>query len=229
MKKIRVLIVEDDKNVAFNLAKGLNENGIEVEIVHNGQRALEMVRMGYYNVLVVDRMLPKLDGLSMIKALRAENNHIPALMLTALGDIDDKVEALENGVDDYMAKPFAIAELLARIKILTKRHIDTVTTTSLEIGELHLDKLKRIVTREGQTITLQPKEFDLLVYMVEHHDQPITRKMLLKDIWGFDFDPQTNVVDVHISRLRNKIDKDFRDPMIKTVRGIGYILSSSKF
>lgn len=223
---MKVLIIEDDKTVALNVAKGLAEHHIHSDTAHNGEEGLNMARQGQYEVLIVDRMLPKLDGLSIIKMLRADGIITPALMLTALGEIDDTVEGLEAGADDYMAKPFAFVELLARIKALAKRNISaTVQETVMTIGALRIDKVKRFATREDKPISLQPREFDLLVYLAEKQGETVTRQMLLEKVWGFEFDPQTNIVDVHISRLRHKIDKGFRDPMIHTVRGMGYRLA----
>lgn len=226
---MRVLIIEDDKTVALNIVRGLAEHNIHSEIADDGEKGLAMIRQSDYDVLIVDRMLPKLDGLSLIKILRADKITTPALMLTALGEIDDKVEGLDAGADDYMAKPFAFVELLARIKALAKRNINTATTdTIMTIGTLHIDKVKRLATREDKPISLQPREFDLLVYLAEKQGETVTRQMLLEKVWGFEFNPQTNIVEVHISRLRNKIDKGFRDPLIHTVRGIGYRLAIEK-
>lgn len=226
---MKVLIIEDDKTVALNIVRGLAEHNIASETADDGEKGLAMIRQSDYDVLIVDRMLPKLDGLSLIKILRADKITTPALMLTALGEIDDKVEGLDAGADDYMAKPFAFVELLARIKALAKRNINTATTdTMMTIGTLHIDKVKRLATREDKSISLQPREFDLLVYLAEKQGETVTRQMLLEKVWGFEFNPQTNIVEVHISRLRNKIDKGFRDPLIHTVRGIGYRLAVEK-
>ncbi len=223
---MQVLIIEDDKTVALNIVRGLSEHGIHSETACDGEKGLAMVRQGQYDVLIIDRMLPKLDGLSLLKILRTDKITTPALMLTALGEIDDKVEGLEAGADDYMAKPFAFVELLARVKALAKRNINgTVQQTQITIGALHIDKVKRTATREDKPLLLQPREFDLLVYLAEKQGETVTRQMLLEKVWGFEFNPQTNLVEVHISRLRNKVDKDFRDPMIHTVRGLGYRLA----
>ncbi len=226
---MKVLIIEDDKTVALNIVRGLAEHNIHSETADDGEKGLAMIRQSDYDVLIVDRMLPKLDGLSLIKIIRTDKIITPALILTALGEIDDKVEGLDAGADDYMAKPFAFVELLARIKALAKRNMNTAATdTIMTIGALHIDKVKRLATREDKPISLQPREFDLLVYLAEKKGETVTRQMLLEKVWGFEFNPQTNIVDVHISRLRNKVDKDFRDPLIHTVRGIGYRLAIEK-
>lgn len=223
---MKILIIEDDQDVVKNLVRGLAENGIASEAAHDGETGLQMALNGRYDVLIIDRMLPELDGLSIVKKLRRNKISTPVLILTALGEIDDTVEGLEAGGDDYMAKPFVFIELLARIKALAKRNGMSNQDTVLTIGELQIDKVNRTVKREGQDIILQPREFDLLVYLADKQGEPVTRQMLLEDVWDFHFNPQTNIVDVHISRLRNKIDKAFRDPMIRTVRGIGYTLKS---
>lgn len=226
---MKVLIIEDDKSVAIHLLRGLAENGINASVAYDGISGLDMARQASYDVLIVDRMLPKLDGLSIIKTLRAEKITTPTLILTALGEVDDTVEGLEAGGDDYMVKPFAFVELLARLRALSKRHTGSQTqTTVITIGKLVIDKVNRSVVREEQPVTLQPREFDLLAYLAQKQGETVTRQMLLEEVWGFDFDPQTNIVDVHISRLRNKVDKGFRDPMIHTVRGIGYRLAVEK-
>lgn len=226
---MKVLIIEDDKSVAIHLLRGLAENGINASVAYDGISGLDMARQASYDVLIVDRMLPKLDGLSVIKTLRAEKITTPTLILTALGEVDDTVEGLEAGGDDYMVKPFAFVELLARLRALSKRHTGSQTqTTVITIGKLVIDKVNRSVVREEQPVTLQPREFDLLAYLAQKQGETVTRQMLLEEVWGFDFDPQTNIVDVHISRLRNKVDKGFRDPMIHTVRGIGYRLAVEK-
>ncbi len=226
---MRVLIIEDDKSVALNIVRGLAEHNIHSDTANDGEKGLAMIRQDQYDVLIVDRMLPKVDGLELIKIIRTDKITTPALMLTALGEIDDKVEGLDAGADDYMAKPFAFVELLARIKALTKRNTANTQETIITIGTLYIDKVKRIVTRKDKAILLQPREFDLLAYLAEKKGETVTRQMLLEKVWGFEFNPQTNIVEVHISRLRNKVDKGFRDPMIHTIRGIGYRLATEKY
>lgn len=219
---MRVLVIEDDKVVQHVLRKGLEENGCSVEIVDNGVIGLELAKQFDYDVLVIDRMLPEIDGLTIIRHLRQAGNDTPALFLTSMDEVEDKIDGLEAGCDDYMTKPFAFGELLARIKVLAKRKVRQGEDTLIKVQGLSLDKVSRQVERDGRSIHLQPREFDLLAYLATHHGQTITREMLLHEVWGLDFDPQTNIVDVHISRLRGKIDKGFRDPLINTVRGKGY-------
>ncbi len=225
---MKILIIEDDKDLANSLNKGLSEQGFEITVRHDGISGLMTARQGAYHVLVVDRMLPGLDGLSLIRQLRDHGIETPVLVLTALGEIDDKIEGFEAGADDYLSKPFAFAELLARLRVLGKRSTTGVNATQITVGDLHIDKISRQVTREGKAIALKPREFQLLAYLIDNIDKPVTREMLLKAVWGLEFDPQTNLVDVHISRLRRKIDKDFRDPLIRTVRGVGYVFSIEK-
>ncbi len=219
---MKVLIIEDDRSVALNLTKGLTEKGYSVQTAGDGDSGLAKAQTDDYDVLIVDRMLPKRDGLAVIKTLRSQGNHTPALILTALGEVDDTIEGLESGADDYMKKPFVFAELLARLRVLAKRKA-APADTMITIGELRIDKITRQVTREGKVLNLQPREFDLLVYLASNRGENVTRQMLLENVWGLQFDPRTNIVDVHISRLRQKVDKGFRDPMIRTVRGVGYL------
>jgi two-component system OmpR family response regulator len=223
---MRVLLIEDDKKLADFVAKGLKERGHVIEISQDGKEGLYLATTESFDVLVVDRMLPKLDGLTIIKTLRGANDKVPVLILSALGEVDDRVIGLKVGGDDYLVKPFSFSELLARLEALHRRRdsesIQTITTLSLE--DLEMDLLSRKVTRGGVKIELQPREFKLLKYLVRHQGQVVTRTMLLEDVWSYYFDPQTNVIDVHISRLRSKIDKDFETALIHTVRGAGYIV-----
>lgn len=220
---MHILIIEDDQSVAETLDKGLSEQGFTVDYVNDGIQGLSAAKHGNYDALIVDRMLPGLDGVALIRQLRAADIETPALMLTALSEVDDRVEGLEAGCDDYLGKPFAFAELLARLNVLIKRKSPLNQQTELDIDDLHIQKISRKVTREGMTIHLQPREFELLLFFAEHPGQAITREMLLREVWGLEFDPQTNVVDVHVSRLRQKLDKNFRDPLIRTIRGVGYV------
>ncbi len=226
---MKILIIEDDKNVSAYIAKGLSEAGHVADIASNGKDGLFLAQNEKYDALIIDRMLPELDGLSVIQELRGSGHHTPILILSALGDVDDRVKGLRSGGDDYLVKPFAFAELLARIEILARRtqstgqpDKDTVLTT----GDLQLDLLTRKVKRSQKTIELQSREFNLLEYMLRHKGQVVTRTMLLEAVWDYHFDPQTNVIDVHISRLRKKID-DQGGKVIKTVRGAGYIIEDS--
>ena len=223
---MRILIIEDDDNTASYLRKGLTESGHRVDRSTDGKDGLFMAMEGDYDLMIVDRMLPALDGLSLIRSLRAANRKIPALILSALGEVDDRVEGLQAGGDDYLVKPFAFAELLARIEALTRRSDAQSPETVLRVGDLEVNLLSRTVRRAGRAIDLQPREFRLLEYLMRHADQVVTRTMLLENVWDYHFDPQTNVIDVHISRLRTKIDKGFEGPLLHTVRGAGYRLSA---
>jgi len=221
---MRLLIIEDDKDVLAYIKKGMAEAGHNTDEATNGKDGLFMATTEDYDVMIVDRMLPELDGLTIVQTLRGSNNHTPALILSALGEVDDRVKGLKSGGDDYMVKPFSFAELLARVEILGRRRGNDSQETSIAAQDLELNLLSRQVTRQGQVIDLQAKEFQLLEYMLKHKGQVVTRTMLLEHVWNYHFDPQTNVIDVHISRLRNKIDKDFDNEIIKTVRGAGYII-----
>jgi len=221
---MKVLVIEDDREAAAYLVKGLTESGHTVDHAENGDSGLEMGLAGQYDAMIVDRMLPGRDGLSIIKALRQANIATPVLVLSALGEVDDRVQGLTAGGDDYLVKPFAFSELLARLQALARRVHPEQQRTFLKVADLELDCLKRKVIRNGQKILLQPREFRLLEYLMRHEGQVVTRTMLLENVWDYHFDPQTNVIDVHISRLRGKIDKDFEKPLLHTVRGAGYSL-----
>jgi two-component system OmpR family response regulator len=221
---MRVLVIEDDRDTAQFLAKGLRESGHTVETAGDGEAGLAAARSAAFDVLVIDRMLPARDGLSIIQALRREGNRTPALILSALGEVDDRVKGLKAGGDDYLTKPFALAELLARIEALARRASPEEAATRYVVGDLVLDRLTHKVTRGGEPITLQPREFRLLEYLMRNAGQVVTRTMLLENVWDYHFDPQTNVIDVHISRLRTKIDKAFDRPLLHTVRGAGYMI-----
>jgi two-component system OmpR family response regulator len=221
---MRVLIVEDDADVAAYLGKALRETGAVVDHAADGREGLLLAASEPYDVLVVDRMLPRLDGLTIIRTLRASGNATPVLILSALGEVDDRVEGLRAGGDDYLVKPFAFAELQARIEALLRRGRPEAAVTALRVGDLEMDLLTREVARGGRRIELQPREFRLLEYLMRHAGQVVTRTMLLENVWDYHFDPQTNVVDVHISRLRRKIETDADRPLLHTVRGAGYLL-----
>ncbi len=221
---MRVLVIEDDSEIAHFVQRGLKEIGHGAEIASDGVSGLETARDGGFDVLVVDRMLPGRDGLSVIQALRAEGNRTPVLILSALGEVDDRVKGLKAGGDDYLTKPFALSELLARIEALARRVSPEETATRYMVGDLVLDRLTHKVTRGGDAIILQPREFRLLEYLMRNAGQVVTRTMLLEHVWDYHFDPQTNVIDVHISRLRSKIDKGFDKPLLHTVRGAGYTI-----
>jgi two-component system OmpR family response regulator len=221
---MRLLLIEDDLQAAEYLVKGLRESGYSVEHSPDGRDGLERSSRGQYDVIVADRQLPYVDGLTIITALRQRSDRTPVLILSALGTVDDRVHGLKAGGDDYLTKPFAFAELLARIEALNRRGAAASETTRLKIADLELDLLARRVTRSGRNIELTTKEFQLLEYLVRHAGQTVTRTMLLEGVWNLHFDPQTNITDVHMSRLRNAIDKGFPKPLIHTVRGAGYVL-----
>jgi two-component system OmpR family response regulator len=221
---MRLLIIEDDREAAGWLIKGLKEAGHVADHAVDGAEGLEMARSGDYDVLIVDRMMPNMDGLTMVRKLRDEGDQTPALFLSALGDVEDRVEGLRAGGDDYLAKPYSFAELLARVEGLGRRKTAEPVRTRLKVGDLEMDLLKREVTRAGEKILLQPREFKLLEYLMRNAGSVVTRTMLLENVWDYHFDPQTNVIDVHISRLRGKIDKGFDSPLLHTVRGAGYML-----
>ncbi len=226
---MRVLIIEDDRQTAKFLRKGLAESGHVADHAATGSEGLEMALSGSYDALIVDRMLPGLDGLTLIQELRRQDIATPVLILSALGKVDDRVRGLKAGGDDYLVKPYAFSELLARLEALARRAGSKETVaTSLRVADLELDLLSRTVRRSGRPIELQPREFKLLEYLMRHAGQVITRTMLLENVWDYHFDPQTNVIDVHVSRLRAKIDKDFRQPLLHTVRGAGYSLRAPR-
>ncbi len=221
---MRLLVIEDDREAAGYMLKGLSQSGHLADHADDGEGGLHMARTGNYDVLVVDRMLPGLDGLSLVERLRADGNQTPVLFLSALGEVDDRVKGLKAGGDDYLVKPYAFAEFLARIEALVRRRNPAQTETRLRLGDLDMDVLARRVRRGGSEIALQPREFTLLEYLLRHAGQIVTRTMLLENVWDYHFDPQTNVIDVHISRLRAKIDKGFGATLLHTVRGAGYCL-----
>lgn len=221
---MNVLLVEDDKSVAKYICDGLQSAGVSVVLAVDGDRGLEQARDGRYDVMVFDRMLPSIDGLSLVRKLREEGDQTPILILSALGEVDDRVGGLQAGADDYLAKPFAFAELEARIEVLARRGGDSTTPTELFVADLCMDLLSQRVTRSGNTIRLQPREYKLLEFLMRNAGRVVTRAMLLEHVWGYHFDPQTNVIDVHISRLRQKIDRDFDQALLETVRGAGYRL-----
>jgi two-component system, OmpR family, response regulator len=223
---VRILIIEDDTEVASFIKNGLEQAGYTVDHADNGKDGLFLATTESYDGLIVDRMLPSVDGLTIVRTLRASKVLAPVLILSALGEVDDRVEGLKAGSDDYLVKPFAFIELQARLEALLRRRRDTGdgATTVLEVSDLKMDLLRRQVERSGKDIDLQPREFQLLEYLMRHAGQVVTRTMLLEAVWGYHFDPQTNVIDVHMSRLRSKIDKDFRPSLLHTVRGAGYRL-----
>jgi two-component system OmpR family response regulator len=224
---MKILVVEDDRETASYLVKGLSESGYTVDRAGDGREGLFHATSGNYDAIVLDRMLPNMDGLAMLGALRAAGIATPALILSALGSVDDRVKGLRAGGDDYLVKPFAFSELLARIEALMRRGAATPATTNLRVADLELDLLTRRVRRCGRPIEVLPREFRLLEYLMRNAGHVVTRTMLLEHVWDYHFDPQTNVIDVHISRLRQKIDKGFAKPMLHTVRGAGYCLKAA--
>jgi two-component system OmpR family response regulator len=221
---MRILVIEDDADTAAYISKGLRESGHVMDHAKDGKEGLFMAVEQRYDVIVVDRMLPLLDGLTIIQTLRSSGNKTPVLILSALGEIDDRVRGLRAGGDDYLVKPFAFSELLARLEALARRARAEAPETTLRVADLEMDLLARVVKRAGQTIDLQPREFRLLEYLMRHQGQVVTRTMLLENVWDYHFDPQTNVIDVHVSRLRRKIDRDFEQALLHTIRGAGYML-----
>jgi two-component system OmpR family response regulator len=225
---MRILIVEDDADAANYIARALREVGHVVDHAADGEEGLALALSGDYDVLIVDRMLPKRDGLSLIGTLRDKGIDTPVLILSALGQVDDRVKGLRAGGDDYLPKPYSFSELLARVEVLARRRSGRGEDTIYRVGDLELDRLSHVVTRGGEEIVLQPREFRLLEYLMKHAGQVVTRTMLLENVWDYHFDPQTNVIDVHISRLRAKIDKGFAQPLLHTVRGAGYMIREAK-
>jgi two-component system, OmpR family, response regulator len=223
---MRVLIVEDAGETALYMRRALEEAGHVVDLAADGQTGELMARGGAFDVLVFDRMLPQKDGLSVVADLRAAGIVTPVLFLSALSDVEHRVEGLKAGGDDYLAKPYAASELVARVEALGRRHDGPTASTSLKVGALEMDLLARVVKRDGKKIDIQPREFRLLEYLMRNANQVVTRTMLLEKVWDYHFDPQTNVIDVHVSRLRSKIDRDFDTPMLHTVRGAGYRLEA---
>ncbi|MDD5329542.1 MAG: response regulator transcription factor [Sulfuricella sp.] len=227
---MKLLIMEDDVAAARSLKEGLEQAGHGVDLAHDGDQGYALARQGHHDLWIMDVMMPGRDGLSVLKALRDEGRRTPALIVSALGEVDERVEGLRAGGDDYVVKPYAFAELLARVEALLRRAhaFGGSPETSLELADLKIDLLSRSVIRAGQAIDLQPREFRLLEYLMRNAGQVVTRTMLLENVWEYFFDPQTNVVDVHISRLRQKIDKSFATPLLHTVRGEGYILRAER-
>jgi two-component system OmpR family response regulator len=223
---MRLLIVEDDLEASRAMVTGLAENGHDCVTAPDGQAGLSLANADGFDVLIVDRMMPRMDGVTMVETLRRAGNRTPVLFLSALGEINDRVVGLNAGGDDYLVKPYALAELLARVEALARRREMGSVQTVLKVGDLEMDLIAREVRRGGVEIDLQPREFQLLEFLMRHGGQSVTRTMLLEKVWEYHFDPQTNVIDVHISRLRSKIDKGFDRPMLQTVRGAGYRLEA---
>ena len=223
---MQILIVEDDLEAAEAMDRGLSEAGFTCTRTADGEEGLAAARNGGFDVMIVDRMMPRMDGVALVESLRREGDQTPVLFLSALGEINDRVTGLKAGGDDYLVKPYAFAELIARVEALARRRETGSVQTLLRVGDLEMDLIGRTVHRQGKEIDLQPREFQLLEFMMRHAGQSVTRTMLLEKVWEYHFDPQTNVIDVHISRLRSKIDKGFDKPMLQTIRGAGYRLDA---
>jgi two-component system, OmpR family, response regulator len=221
---MRLLLIEDDTEAAKYLTKGLRESGYAVDVAADGRDGFAQAIAGHHDLIIVDRQLPHVDGLTVIQSLRKRDVKVPALILSALGAVDDRIDGLRAGGDDYLTKPFAFGELIARIEALLRRGAGATITTRLKVADLELDLLGRTVTRAGRRIELTAKEFQLLEYLMRRQGQVVTRTMLLEGVWDLHFDPQTNVIDVHMSRLRTAIERDFPKALIHTVRGAGYVL-----
>jgi two-component system OmpR family response regulator len=223
---MKILLIEDDAETAAYISTGLSELGHVVDRAVTGRDGLFLATEGRHDLAIVDRMLPGMDGLAIVRTMRAAGNRTPILILTTMGGIDDRVEGLDAGADDYLVKPFAFTELTARVNALARRPALAEVQTVLRVADLEIDLLKRTVARQGRAIELQPREFRLLEYLMRNAGRVVTRTMLLEQVWDFHFDPQTNVVETHISRLRAKIDKGFGQELIRTVRGAGYCLGA---
>ena len=224
---MHILLIEDDQSVAEFVEKGFIDKGQIITHAATGTDGLGLAKDEVYDAIIIDRMLPEIDGLSIVKALRDEGDTTPILILSALGEVSDRIDGLKVGADDYLAKPFDFEELYTRIEVLVRRRDIDSPVTRLKVADLELDLLAHEVQRAGQKLSLQPREFRLLEYLMRNAGQIVTRTMLLENVWDYHFDPQTNVIDVHVSRLRQKIDKDFDKPLLHTVRGSGYVLNTT--
>ncbi|MBX9607736.1 MAG: response regulator transcription factor [Gammaproteobacteria bacterium] len=223
---MHLLVVEDDRDTREFIQNGLLQAGHTVDVAADGRSGLLLATTEQFDLVVLDRMLPQVDGLTVLRTLRASGNRVPVLLLSALGEVDQRVSGLRAGADDYLVKPFAFSELEARIEALARRSVPEGPVTVLKVGDLEMDLMARVVKRGGNEIELQPREFRLLEFLMRHAGQVVTRTMLLEHVWDYHFDPQTNVIDVHVSRLRAKIDRGFEQPLLHTVRGAGYRLAA---
>ena len=223
---MRLLIVEDDLEIAAFIANGMKQEGFAVDHAANGEDGLHLALNEPYDAAIIDIMLPKLDGLGIIETLRRRHVDLPVLILSAKRSVDDRVRGIQKGGDDYLVKPFAFSELLVRVQALIRRSNRTIESSSLTVGDLYIDLLTREVCRSGKKIDLQPREYALLEYLMRNADRVLSKTMILEHVWDFHFDPQTNVVDVLVCRLRNKVDKSFPEKMIQTIRGVGYVLKT---
>lgn len=221
---MQLLLIEDDARVADHVARGLREAGHLVDVARAGREGLLKAAAEQFDAIILDRMLPEIDGLKILHTIRATGDTTPVLILSALGDVDERIKGLRAGGDDYLPKPFALSELIARIEVLGRRGTTIAETTQLVIGDLVVDLLGRTVIRAGRRIDLTPREFRILEYLMRNEGRVVTRSMLLENVWDYSFDPQTNIIDQHVSRLRQKVDRDFATPLIQTIRGTGYVI-----
>jgi two-component system OmpR family response regulator len=224
---MKILLIEDDQIIADFIRKGMKEAGFTIDHMFNGQHGLKAALSNSYDLAIIDLMLPALDGLSIIDRIREKKINLPIIILSAKRTVDDRINGLQHGSDDYLTKPFSFSELLARVEALLRRANNTVEPTSLTVNDLSLDLLSRSVVRAGKKIDLQPKEFALLEYLIRNSGRVVSKTMIMERVWNYDFDPGTNVVEARISRLREKVDKDFNTPLIHTVRGLGYVLEEN--
>jgi two-component system, OmpR family, response regulator len=222
----KILTIEDDELIAHDIVRTLSASGFAVDVARTGREGMAKVMAGDYDVVTLDRMLPDLDGLTIVATMRGVGMETPVLVMSAMSDVDQRIQGLRAGGDDYLTKPYAFSELLARVEVLSRRASSREAETVYRAGDLELDRLSHTVRRAGRDITLQPREFRLLEYLMRHAGQVVTRTMLLENVWDYHFDPQTNVIDVHVSRLRGKIEKSFDSPILHTVRGAGYMLKA---
>ena len=221
---MQLLLIEDDARVADHVARGLREAGHLVDVARAGREGLLKAAAEQFDAIILDRMLPEIDGLKILHTIRATGDNTPVLILSALGDVDERIKGLRAGGDDYLPKPFALSELIARVEVLGRRGPAITETTQLVIGDLVVDLLGRTVIRAGRRIDLTPREFRILEYLMRNEGRVVTRSMLLENVWDYSFDPQTNIIDQHVSRLRQKVDRDFATPLIQTIRGTGYVI-----
>lgn len=221
---MQILLIEDDARVADHVAQGLREAGHRVDVARAGRDGLFKAAAEQFDAIILDRMLPEVDGLRILQTIRATGDNTPVLILSALGDVDERIKGLRAGGDDYLPKPFALSELIARVEVLGRRGPAIVETTQLTTGDLTIDLLGRTVTRGGRRIELTQREFRILEYLMRNEGRVVTRSMLLENVWDYSFDPQTNIIDQHVSRLRQKVDRDFPTQLIETVRGTGYVI-----
>lgn len=221
---MQLLLIEDDARVADHVARGLRDAGHLVDVARAGREGLLKAAAEQFDAIILDRMLPEVDGLRILQTIRATGDTTPVLILSALGDVDERIKGLRAGGDDYLPKPFALSELIARVEALGRRGPAIAETTQLAVGDLVVDLLGRTVTRGGRRIDLTQREFRILEYLIRNEGRVVTRSMLLEKVWDYSFDPQTNIIDQHVSRLRQKVDRDFASPLIQTVRGTGYVI-----